>query len=95
MGYDVDNAPSELIEVLLGYLETFGHEGVEEAIVASQGEAAADTLEEEIEVARKSRVVCEVQDAMSAAGSIRQRYDGPIWEIAEDAATAVRRGLGR
>ena len=94
LGYDVDNAPTELIEILLGYVKTYGRDGVEEAIVASQGETAADALEEEIEVAKKSKVVCELHHAVGAAGHIRQAFSMPIWEIAEETATAVRRRLG-
>ncbi len=94
LGYDIDRAPSELVQLLLGYLESYGNEGVEEAIVASQGETSADTLAEEIKVAKKSKVVCELHDAIAAAGDIKQRYTKPIWEVAEEAATAVRRGLG-
>ncbi len=94
LGYDVDKAPSELIEVLLNYVKTYGHDGVEEAIVSSQRESAADTLKEEIKIAKKSGVVCELDDAISAAGPIRRPSDKPIWETAEEVATAARRGLG-
>ena len=93
LGYDVDAAPSDLIEVLLSYVNAYGHDGVEEAIVASQGEAAAATLKEEIEIAKRSKVVCELHDAISAAGRVRRGSGKPIWEIAEEAATAVRHGL--
>ena len=94
LGCDVDSAPDELIESLLGYIETYGHGGVEEAILASQGAMAADTLEEEIKVAKRSKVVCKLHDAVAAAGDIGWESNKPIWEIAEEAATAVRRGLG-
>lgn len=93
LGYDVDGAPDELIESLLGYIEAYGHGGVEEAIVASQGAMAADALEEEIKVAKRSRVICRLHDAVAAAGDIGCESNKPIWEIAEEAATAVRRGL--
>lgn len=94
LGYDVDSAPEELIETLLSYIEIYGHDGVEEAIVAIQGETAADALEEEIKVAKRSRVVCELHDAIAAAGEVCWGSSKPIWEIAEEAAMAVRRGLG-
>ena len=94
LGYDVDSAPDKLIESLLGYIEAYGHGGVEEAIVASQGAMAADALEEEIKVAKRSRVVCKLHDAVAAAGDIGWESKKPIWEIAEEAATSVRRGLG-
>ena len=93
-GYDVDCAPDELIESLLEHIEAYGASGVEEAIVASQGAMAADALDEEIKIARNSKVVCELHDAVAAAGDMSWESNKPIWEIAEDAATAVRRGLG-
>ncbi len=94
LGYDVDGAPDELIRILLGYLEAFGHGGVEEAIVACQGEMAVEALEEEIKIAKNSGVVCEMHDAVIAAGHIQQGSSTPIWEIAEMAAARVRQGLG-
>ena len=94
LGYDPDSAPDRLIEVLLGYVETYGRGGVEEAIVAIQGEAAAETLEEEIRVARRSRVVCDLREAVAAAGNPGKGSHRPIWETAEEAAMAVRHRLG-
>ena len=94
LGYDVDGAPDHLIETLLGYVERYGHGGVEEAIVAIQGEAAAKTLEEEICVAKKSRITCDFREAVAAAGILRTGSGNPIWETAEQAAKAVRHGLG-
>lgn len=94
LGYDVDKAPDELIQNLLEYAESYGREGVEEAVVACQGEMAVELLKKEIRIAKKSRVVCEMYDAIHAAGHIQKRSSSPIWEIAERAATRVRRGLG-
>ncbi len=94
LGYDVDNAPEELIDTLLSYVKDYGLCGVEEAVVASQGHAAADALEEEIEIARNSRVVCDLHDAVGAAGYVQRDSGKPIWEVAEDAAAAVRRSMG-
>ena len=94
LGYDVDSAPEHLIEILLKYVKTYGSSGVEEAIVAIQGEAAADRLEEEINIAKRSRVVCDFHDAVMTAGSIEKGANKPVWETAEEAAIAVRYGLG-
>ena len=94
LGYDVDSASDHLIETLLKYVKTYGHSGVEEAIVAIQGEAAADTLGEEIDVAKRSRVVCDLHEAVATAGNIRTGSSKPTWETAEEAAMAVRHGMG-
>ena len=94
LGYDVDSAPDYLIEGLLKYVTVYGNSGVEEAIVATQGEEAADVLEEEIGVASRSRLVCDLHEAVAAAGSVMNAVSNPIWETAEEAAKAVRHGLG-
>ena len=94
LGYDVDSAPDHLISGLLKYVEAYGNGGVEEAIVATQGEEAADALEEIISVAKRSRLVCDLHEAVGAAGSVMNATSKPIWEIAEKAAMAVRNGLG-
>ena len=94
LGYDVDNAPHDLIENLLEYVNAYGHSGVEEAIVAIQGEAAADTLKEGINVARRSRIVCDLHDAVATAGNVEKASSNPIWEKADEAAMAVRHSLG-
>ena len=94
LGYDVDGAPDDLIGALLEYMKTYGKSGVEEAIVAIQGETAAATLGEEINVAEKSRVVCDLREAVVAAGNIEKESSNPVWETAEEAAMAVRKNLG-
>ena len=94
LGYDVDDAPDELVELLLGYMSAYGSDGVEEAIVATQQEEAADVLEGEINAARRSRVKCDLRDAVAAAGEVSRASDRPIWEIAENSAKALRQGLG-
>ena len=93
LGYDVDSVPEGLIERLMSYVEPYGYNGVEEAIVASQGSASADALDEEIESTKRSKVVCSFHDAMAAAGNFDRGASEPIWKIAEKAATAVRRNL--
>ena len=94
LGYDVDKAPDELLENLFGYMDTYGEQGVEEAIVASQGSMAAAALEEEIQVAKGSRVICKLDDAVAAAGKLRWEENRPIWEIAEQTAARVRQRMG-
>ena len=93
LGYDVDSAPENLIEALLELMKVYGN-GVEEAIVAIQGELAASSLEEGINTAKYSRVVCNLDDAVSAAGAVDKEAPNPIWERAEDAAKAVRSNSG-
>ena len=93
LGYDVDSAPDGLIERLMSYIGSYGNEGVEEAIVAIQGSASAEALDEEIEFTKKSKVVCSFHDATAAAGNVDRGGNEPIRKIAERAAKAVRSSL--
>ncbi len=68
LGYDVDDAPEVLVKSLLAYVDTYGRGGVEEAIVAHQGEEAVDTLKKAIRAAEQSRIICDLQHAVGAAG---------------------------
>lgn len=94
LGFDPDKAPEHLIETLIGYIADYGSSGVEEAVVAVQGEAAVETLQEEISIAKQSRLICDFQEAVSAAGKIGKGPEVPPWKAAEEAATRVRRALG-
>ena len=92
--YDVDSAPDGLIERLMGYIGSYGYDGVEEAIVAIQGSGSADALDKEIELTKKSNVVCSFHDATAVVGNVDRGGIEPIWKIAERAAKAVRSSLG-
>lgn len=94
LGYDVDKVPDYLIETLLEYIEQYSRSGVEEAIVAIQGEAAIEALKEEISAAQNSRIKCDLREVVVAAGKIRKEPKVRIWESAEDAARAVRCASG-
>ena len=95
LGYDIDDAPSELINTFFEFINQFGTSGVEEAIVAAQGESSAVMLDKEIAVTRNSGIDCDLDDAMRVAGSIiREVTDIPVWKIAEESAFKVRKGLG-
>ena len=94
LGYDADEAPNGLVETLLEYMQKYGRSGVEEAIVAIQGEMSIETLKGEIAIAKQSRLTCELQEAVVAAGGVNSKPEGRIWECAEDAARRVRRALG-
>ena len=94
LGYDADEAPDHLIAAALQCIETYGRGGVEEAIVAVQGEASIETLREVIFNAEWSRIACDLSEAVEAAGSVKSGPEVRIWESAEDAAMNVRRALG-
>lgn len=94
LGYDADEAPDPLIETVLECIEKYGSSGVEEAIVAIRGEASIETLKEAISIAKQSRLTCDLQEAVIAAGSVEKGPEVRIWKSAEDAALQVRCALG-
>ena len=93
LGYDADEAPDHLIGAALKCIETYGRGGVEEAIVAVRGETSIETLRQVISIAERSRVTCDLREAVTAAGSVKRGPEFRIWESAEDAAMKVRRAL--
>lgn len=94
LGYDADEAPDHLIGAALEYIETYGRGGVEEAIAAVRGETSIETLGEAVSIAQRSRVTCDLREAVTAAGNVKRGPEVRIWESAEDAAMKVRRALG-
>lgn len=95
LGYDVDDAPGELIKTLFTFMSQFGERGVEEAIVAVQGESSAAMLEKQITATRNSGIGCDLDNAMRAAGSIlHETGNVPVWVKAKKSAFAVRENLG-
>ena len=68
LGFDVDDAPEQTTEALIGLAGLYGQENVFEAATAMPGTESANVLTWEIEAARKSRVMCDFTDALAAYG---------------------------
>ena len=94
LGYDADEAPDHLVGAAQECIETYGRGGVEEAIAAVQGETSIETLREAVSIAQRSRVTCDLREAVKAAGSVRSGPEVRLWESAEGAAMNVRCALG-
>ena len=102
LGFDVDEAPPELMKRLDGLIDEFGQEAVSEACISQQGNDAPRALEEGLEAVAHSSTKVELSTAIGAARShsIRDRgIDGsspalvPPWKVAEEAADRVRENL--
>ena len=68
LGFDVDEAPEQTVEALIGLAGLYGQKNVDEAATAMPGTESADVLAQEIEAARKSRVTCDFTGALAAYG---------------------------
>lgn len=90
LGFDPDDAPEALMRSLGEAIERYDAAGVEEAVQAAPGSGSAETLRQEIEAARASRLVCNFDDAVRAAGQIEWCSERAPWVPAEAAARRIR-----
>ena len=81
-------------EATIPYTEVSAEDAARMQIVAIRGEASTEALQEAIAAAERSRVTCDLRQAVEAAGRVERGPEVPIWESAEDAAVKVRRALG-
>ena len=92
LGFDPDEAPTELMDRLGQLMERYGHDGVEEAAVAHQGHQAAAMLQEEVETARNSDVRI-TPPAEAEAICVERDSERTPWQLAEGAAADLRARL--
>ena len=92
LGFDVDEAPPELVDSLGELVVRYGEAGIEEAIVARPGQDAASVLEAGVEAARRSNVRVELPAPIESIAFSRDDRLAP-WEMAEEAATSLRKWL--
>jgi len=93
-GFDPDSAPEALMLALAQLAGRYGESGVEEAVQASPGSAAADVLSREIAVANQAGWVCDFSAAIAAVGGRGHAGAQPPWRAAEEAGRRVRAALG-
>lgn len=94
-GYDPGRAPEELITTLLALESTYAAADVEEAVAAAPGPDAAKTLADSLGLAEQGPTV-DFGPAVRATETDRTQADlMEPWVLAEDAARALRRHLGR
>lgn len=100
LGFDPDTVPDEIMRELAALGERYGAANIEEAAMAAPGEGAVTVLNEQIESALQSSVVCALDipfrsDEMATDGAARVR-PAPMtaWERAEADADQVRNSYG-
>lgn len=102
LGFDVDEAPVELMNQLNEFSIEFGHEAVSEACVSHQGSGVIHALQEGLWAVESSRTKVDLSTAMAEvripADNASQfdalaRPAAPPWALAEEAAGMVRENL--
>ena len=102
LGFDVDEAPVELMNQLKNLIGEFGLEAVSEACVSHQGNGVIHALQEGLWAVESSRTKVDVSTAMAAARipaddapelDALARSKAPPWALAEEAAGMVRQNL--
>ena len=102
LGFDVDEAPVELMNQLNEFIVEFGHEAVSEACVSHQGSGVIHALQEGLWAVENSRTKVDLSAAMDAARTpvddapeldALAQSKAPPWALAEEAAGMVRQNL--
>lgn len=102
LGYDVDQAPGDLIESLAALGDRYGAGSVEEAAMAAPGADSVRVLREEIAAAEQSTVICDFGPVLGVLPREREAaiaWEGWFrrttpWVAAEHMAATVRRNTG-
>lgn len=93
LGYDADEAPSDLIESLSAMEDRLGASAVEEAAVAAPGARAQETLKKAVDASEASEVVADLAIADAFERNALKLGATP-WQRGEDDARAIREAIG-
>lgn len=94
LGYDVDEAPEDLISSLHGFEREYGVGAVAEAALANQGADAAIVLEAQIAEAKAHHWECDLDLIRKGVQSFDRELRGSPWRLGEIAAEHVRATAG-
>ena len=95
LGFDPDDAPSDLVDGFEALTERYGAEPLEEAALAHQGERASEALEHCIEAAESSNVLIRAPFSIDTDMiGVARTSPQPPWLLAVDAAAQLRDRLG-
>ncbi len=92
LGFDVDEAPAQLMGELDDLMVQYGEESLEEAVLAMPGDGAATALRSTVESTRTSGLRIEMPVPPDAVAFDRNPHTAP-WEAAEQAAASLRAEL--
>lgn len=95
LGYDVDEAPEQLMAWLSDFQQEYGTGAVAEAALAIQGPESAAVLQAEITAAKSHPVRCSLSRTAKLVDHLQSEPDDPPWRRGEIAAAAVRGAVGR
>lgn len=94
LGYDADEAPSEVVERFLAISDLLDTRDLEEAAIAAQGACSADILERAIAASEASQLVLDFKLAERVdLSKTEEAYPSP-WQLAELAASQLRDSFG-
>lgn len=102
LGFDVDEAPAELMGRLARFIDELGQEAVSEACISQQGIGVAQALEQGLSAVEDSGTKLDLSTAVAAAGShpaedsssrFVRSAKTPPWKAAEEAAGRLRESL--
>ncbi|MDE0105307.1 MAG: hypothetical protein OXN89_23270 [Bryobacterales bacterium] len=102
LGFDVDEAPAELMGRLAELIDELGQEAVSEACISRQGIGVAQALEKGLRAVGDSRTKLDLSTAVAAAEShpaedssscLVRSARTPPWKLAEDVAGRLRESL--
>lgn len=94
LGYDTDEVPDGLIEALVSFEERVGESGVEEAAIAAPGAQAPDALAATLKASAESTIMVNLEFARTLGLTQPSPVSTPPWQIAEAAASQVRKEAG-
>lgn len=94
LGYDIDEAPEALINILQRFQKEYGTGAVTEAALAVQGDRSAAVLEEEIAVANEHHWQCDLRRTALLVDGLEKQADDPPWRLGEMAAAELRAKVG-
>ena len=102
LGFDVDEAPIQLMERLDKFVDELGQEAVSEACISHQGIGVAQALEEGLRAVENSKTKVDLSNAIASARSHSAEPSDqafvpgarvPPWKLAEEAAGRLRENL--
>ena len=94
LGYDVDEAPEDLIAALHEFEREYGASAIAEVALATQGDQAAAVLEAEIRAANEKHWQCDLHRITLLVGQIDRNPTDTPWHLGEIAASKVRAAVG-
>lgn len=92
-GYDVDQAPDDMMMAIARLIGRYGESGVDEAVQGAPGAESAIILSDEIALARQRGFQCDFSAVVDAVTALDKDIVEPAWITAEGSAGELRKLL--